>query len=93
MLDLASSMDWPRRVRPSRFFGILCGYSPHSDALFYDVYTHVSDCHLSEIGVDVDWHDVEVVPDDPEDEGRWGGTRQYFTVPIYRLPIARLGKD
>jgi len=66
-----------------------------TNALFYDVYTRVSDCHLSEIGADVQWHDVEVgLPvDNPEDDGRWGGTRKYFTLPIYRLPVAQLKKE
>ncbi|KAF8135479.1 hypothetical protein EV363DRAFT_1320810 [Boletus edulis] len=64
-----------------------------TNALFYDVYTRVSDCHLSEIGAAVDWHDVEVGLNDPEDDSRWGGTRRYFTLPIYRLPIAQLKKE
>ncbi|KAF8554730.1 hypothetical protein OG21DRAFT_1508615 [Imleria badia] len=66
-----------------------------TNALFYDVYTRVSDCHLSEIGAEVNWHDVEVgLPeDDSEDDSRWGGTRKYFTLPIYRLPIAQLKKE
>ncbi|KAG8213881.1 hypothetical protein J3R82DRAFT_10625 [Butyriboletus roseoflavus] len=66
-----------------------------TNALFYDVYTRVSDCHLSEIGTDVDWHDIEVGLDDsdPGDGGRWGETRKYFTLPIYRLPIAQLKKE
>lgn len=63
------------------------------DALFYDVYTRVSDCHLSEVGAEVEWHDVEVGLDDPGDGGRWGGIRKYFTLPIYRLPIAQLKKE
>lgn len=61
----------------------------YEDALFYDVYTRVSDCHLAEVGADVDWYDVEV---DQGDE-QWGETRKYFTLPIYRLPIARLKKE
>ncbi|KAH0827809.1 arginine methyl transferase [Lanmaoa asiatica] len=64
-----------------------------TNALFYDVYTRVSDCHLSEIGAEVHWHDIEVGLDDPEDGERWGGTRKYFTLPIYRLPIAQLKKE
>ena len=70
-------------------------HQKRQDALFYDVYTRVADCHLSEIGAEVQWHDVEVELDDPdsEDDGRWGGTRKYFTLPIYRLPIAQLKKE
>ena len=30
------------------------------DALFYDVYTQVSDLHLAEVGIDVEWTDVNV---------------------------------
>lgn len=63
-----------------------------TNAVFYDVYTRVSDCHLSEVGVDVQWHDVDVGLGDSEDDARWGGTRKYFTLPIYRLPIGQLRK-
>ncbi|KAG9316554.1 S-adenosyl-L-methionine-dependent methyltransferase [Chiua virens] len=65
-----------------------------TNAAFYDVYTRVADCHLSNIGFEVNWHDVEVGLDDSEDDAydRWGGTRKYFTLPIYRLPVAQLQK-
>ncbi|EEB90472.1 hypothetical protein MPER_11317, partial [Moniliophthora perniciosa FA553] len=45
--------------------------------------------HLAEIGVDVSWHDVDVSDDGGED--RWGRTRQYFSLPVYRLPIGKMG--
>ncbi|KIJ18765.1 guanidinoacetate N-methyltransferase [Paxillus involutus ATCC 200175] len=61
-----------------------------TNALFYDVYTRVCDCHLSEIGAEVHWCDVEVEVDDAKDQERWGDTRKYFTQPIYRLPVAQL---
>lgn len=60
------------------------------DALFYDVYTRLSECHLSEIGANVRWSDVDVDVSSEEDQERWGETRKYFTQPIYRLPIAQL---
>ncbi|ESK97119.1 arginine n-methyltransferase [Moniliophthora roreri MCA 2997] len=60
-----------------------------TNALFYDVYTHLSEVHLAEIGVDLCWHDVDVSDDGGED--RWGRTRQYFTLPVYRLPIGKMG--
>jgi len=56
--------------------------------LFYDVYTRLSELHLADVGVDVAWSDVDVSA--PKDEERWGDTRKYFSLPIYRLPIARL---
>ncbi|KAG6861085.1 hypothetical protein C0995_004022 [Termitomyces sp. Mi166 len=31
-----------------------------TNALFYDVYTHIADVHLSEAGIDVQWSDVDV---------------------------------
>ncbi|EGO25456.1 hypothetical protein SERLADRAFT_361134 [Serpula lacrymans var. lacrymans S7.9] len=59
-----------------------------TNALFYDVYTHLSELHLAEDGLDVDWSDVEVGTD--ESENRWGKTREYFTLPIYRLPVGHM---
>lgn len=80
-------------LSPSESVLLVDAYQRHQDALFYDVYTRVSDCHLSEIGADVHWHDVEVGLDDPGDDERWGGTRKYFALPIYHLPIAQLKKE
>ncbi|KAI6033105.1 hypothetical protein F5J12DRAFT_798743 [Pisolithus orientalis] len=59
-----------------------------TNALFYDVYSRVSECHLSDIGAEVRWSSVQV--DSGEDQERWGRTREYFTQPVYRLPIAQL---
>ncbi|KAH7888753.1 hypothetical protein F5I97DRAFT_2004780 [Phlebopus sp. FC_14] len=61
-----------------------------TNTLFYDVYTRVSDCHLSEIELEVRWSDVDVDVSSGEEQERWGETRKYFTQPIYRLPIAQL---
>ena len=58
-----------------------------SDALFYDVYTHVSELHLAEIGMDVEWSDVDVFENS---EQRWGKTREYFSRRFYRLPVAKM---
>ncbi|THU95644.1 arginine methyl transferase [Dendrothele bispora CBS 962.96] len=58
-----------------------------TNALFYDVYTHLSELHLSEVGVNVKWQDVRVDNDNTE---KWGKTREYFTLPIYRLPLGQM---
>lgn len=58
-----------------------------TNALFYDVYTRISDLNLADIGLDVEWSDVDVTTDEEE---RWGKSREYFTMPIYRLPIAKM---
>jgi protein arginine N-methyltransferase 2 len=55
--------------------------------LFYDVYMHLTELHLSEIGVDVEWDDVDVVT---PGEVRWGNTREYFAMRFYRLPVCKL---
>jgi len=62
-----------------------------TDALFYDVYTRVSEIDLDGIGLDVKWSDVDVIHE--AKENRWGRSRQYFSLPVYRLPIATLKKD
>lgn len=58
------------------------------DAFFYDIYTHISELHLEGIGLEVTWSDVDVTFD--AKDGRWGDSREYFTLPIYRLPIAKM---
>jgi len=57
------------------------------DAFFYDVYTHISELHLISIGLEVEWSDVDVAS---EDKDRWGQRREYFSLPIYRLPLGRM---
>ncbi|KAF9501545.1 arginine methyl transferase [Pleurotus eryngii] len=59
-----------------------------TNALFYDVYTHLSELHLAEIGLDVEWRDLDVTPS--SSEARWGQTREYFSLPIYWLPIGMM---
>lgn len=58
------------------------------DAFFYDIYTRISEIHLADIGLEVTWADVDVSFDDKE--GRWGETREYFSLPLYRLPIGKM---
>lgn len=57
------------------------------DALFYDVYTRISEIHLDGVGLDVEWSDVDVTFQDEED--RWAQSREYFSLPLFRLPIAK----
>ena len=59
-----------------------------ADALFYDVYTRVSDLHLADVGIDVAWSDVDVFEGGGAD--RWGETREYFGQRFYRLPLGRM---
>ncbi|KAJ3988552.1 arginine methyl transferase [Lentinula detonsa] len=61
-----------------------------TNALFYDVYTHVAELHLADVGIDVSWKDVRISDDKNLD--RWGKTREYFSLPSYRLPIGRMSK-
>lgn len=58
------------------------------DPLFYDVYTRISELHLSSIGLDLVWSDVDAGLD--ESGERWGKSREYFSLPIYRLPIGTM---
>ncbi|KAG6891481.1 hypothetical protein C0992_006212 [Termitomyces sp. T32_za158] len=60
-----------------------------TNALFYDVYTHIADIHLSEVGIDVQWFDVDVSYDASK-ENRWGNSRNYFSLPLYRMPIGNM---
>ncbi|KXN92459.1 Arginine N-methyltransferase 2 [Leucoagaricus sp. SymC.cos] len=59
-----------------------------TNPLFYDVYSHISELHLADIGLGVQWSEVDVRPQKHDE--RWGKSREYFTVPIYRLPLAYL---
>lgn len=61
--------------------------APLLDALFYDVYTHLAELHLAELGIDIEWEDVDVA----SQEGvRWGNTQGYFSMRLYRLPVGRV---
>ncbi|KAL1705262.1 S-adenosyl-L-methionine-dependent methyltransferase [Schizophyllum commune] len=57
-----------------------------TNPLFYDVYTHVAELHLADVGLDVQWSDVEISSEDDH----WGQTREYFSLPLYRLPVASM---
>ena len=60
------------------------------DATFYDVYTHLAELHLAEVGIDVEWADVDVAMEERE---RWGDTLGYFSQRLYRLGIGRCGSE
>lgn len=51
------------------------------------MYTHVSELHLAEVGIDIEWSDVDVFSDG---EYRWGSTKEYFGQRFYRLPIGKM---
>jgi len=57
-----------------------------TNALFYDIYTNLAELHLTNVGLTVEWNDVDVGCDDETD--RWSGTRKYFGMRFYRLPVA-----
>jgi len=65
-------------------FGFFNGLGA-TNALFYDVYTHLSELHLADIGIDVEWSEVDL-----GNEEKWGKTREYFTMPLYRLPVCKI---
>ncbi|EPT05046.1 hypothetical protein FOMPIDRAFT_1112516 [Fomitopsis schrenkii] len=71
---------------PESRFGFFNGLGA-TNALFYDVYTRVSDLHLADVGVDVAWSDVDVFEGGAD---RWGETREYFAQRFYRLPVGRM---
>ncbi|KAJ7497342.1 arginine methyl transferase [Mycena latifolia] len=53
-----------------------------TNTTIYDVSTKVADIHLADAGFDVKWSAVDV-----SQQRKWGNSRPYFTVPIYKLPI------
>ncbi|KAI6348458.1 ADP/ATP carrier protein [Pyricularia grisea] len=56
----------------------------------YDVYINVSEMHLAEAGLDVDWTDVPVDMERMAEAGKgeWEGVkRRYWTLDNYRLPV------
>ncbi|KAH9935476.1 uncharacterized protein B0H18DRAFT_975822 [Fomitopsis serialis] len=84
------SEDYKARPRPlagpeSRF-GFFNGLGA-TNALFYDVYTRVSELHLADVGIDIEWTDVDVFEGGQD---RWGETREYFAQRFYRLPVGRM---
>lgn len=80
-------MVWAPQVGANR--GAVIRTDPFApDVLFYDVYTNVAELHLSNVGLDVTWKQLSVAPKVTED--RWGGSLQYFSLPFYQLPIAKM---
>ncbi|KAH9839535.1 S-adenosyl-L-methionine-dependent methyltransferase [Rhodofomes roseus] len=71
---------------PESRFGFFNGLGA-TNALFYDVYTRVSDLHLADVGIDIEWTDVDVFEGG---EDRWGETREYFAQRFYRLPVGKM---
>ncbi|KAK7692775.1 hypothetical protein QCA50_004408 [Cerrena zonata] len=59
-----------------------------TNALFYDVYTQVSEMHLADVGVNIEWSEVDVFADTTP--ATWGKTREYFAMRHYRLPIGKM---
>ncbi|KAH9985980.1 S-adenosyl-L-methionine-dependent methyltransferase [Russula compacta] len=57
-----------------------------TNAAFYDVYTHLAELHLATVGIDIEWEDVDVAT---QEAVRWGDTRGYFSMRLYRLPVGR----
>ncbi|KAK0655694.1 S-adenosyl-L-methionine-dependent methyltransferase [Cercophora newfieldiana] len=56
----------------------------------YDVYTKVSEMHLADAGLDVEWKDIDVDMKALAEAGKgdWEGVkRRYWTLETYRLPI------
>ncbi|KAK4165778.1 putative arginine N-methyltransferase [Cladorrhinum sp. PSN259] len=59
-------------------------------AICYDVYTRVSELHLADAGLDVEWQviDVDMSKLANAGEGEWEGVRRrYWTLDKYRLPV------
>jgi protein arginine N-methyltransferase 2 len=57
------------------------------DASFYDVYTQLAGFHLGGVGIDVEWEDIDVAM---REAIRWGDTRGYFCMRLYRLAVGRM---
>jgi len=72
---------------PSSRFSFFNGLGA-TNASFYDVYSHIAEIHLEEVGVGIDWHQVDVMDD--ADGSRWGDTQEYFAMRFYQLPIGKI---
>ncbi|KAJ7072277.1 arginine methyl transferase [Mycena amicta] len=73
------ALQGPRNGSVFSFFNGLGATNP----TIYDVSTRIAELHLAELGFDVQWSDVDL----RQQWDRWGDTRQYFSCPIYRLPL------
>ncbi|KAI0036944.1 S-adenosyl-L-methionine-dependent methyltransferase [Vararia minispora EC-137] len=74
-------------ARPEGRFSFFNGLGA-TNAVFYDVYTKLAEINLTDLGFDVSWHDVDV--EEKQSVGRWGRTREYFSLKLFRLPICHL---
>jgi type IV protein arginine methyltransferase len=54
------------------------------------VYTHLAELQLAAVGIDVEWEDIDVAM---QEAIRWGDTRGYFCMRLYRLPIGRIRNE
>ena len=79
-LGATSMSKFELQFRPSMLTCALCV----TDATFYDVYTTLAEIHLQEIGMSVTWTDVHVHA--AQNEGVWGNSRKYFSLPYCRVP-------
>jgi protein arginine N-methyltransferase 2 len=53
------------------------------------VYTQLAGFHLGGVGIDVEWEDIDVAM---REAIRWGDTRGYFCMRLYRLAVGRMRK-
>lgn len=58
-----------------------------TNPLFYDVYGHICEIHLAGVDISIQWSDIDV---GNSTDHHWGCSRNYFTLPLYRLPLGRL---
>lgn len=52
------------------------------------MYTQLSELHLNDAGINVNYSDVDVEDDAGTD--RWGKTKSYFKARLYRLPVGQM---
>ncbi|KAK2463240.1 hypothetical protein APHAL10511_004895 [Amanita phalloides] len=76
---------------PSSRFSFFNGLGA-TNLMFYDVYTHIAELHLAEVGIEVEWYDVDVSNDDSENS-RWGQSREYFTLVMRKCNALGLNLD
>lgn len=58
-----------------------------TNPLIYDVACNLAEMHMDDVGLMTEWHDVLV--DESVAEETWKGIkRKYWTLPVYKLPVA-----
>ncbi|KZV70695.1 S-adenosyl-L-methionine-dependent methyltransferase [Peniophora sp. CONT] len=72
---------------PDARFGFFNGLGA-TNAVFYDVYTKLAALNLDDLGLETQYEDVDVAEKQGVD--RWGRTREYFSMRLYRMPVCRL---